>query len=217
MESRESCVKLRLRALRPSTTAFRCAAFPFFPFPPAESAELFEGPCQVSPRRPLPNVLPVQSPIGLTRRSHDWGISDELKVITCDVLLSGITCTMLREGGCDDSPWWRSSPETDGWWHLRLLTWTETPPPWVRTAAGRARASTAHTAAVREGKKREEKKTRLRPSLLAAEWQEKIITPSWAVRGGEMPSIHVWVKTTGQFKCGHAWVGRRMAREREHI
>lgn len=67
----------------------------FFLFPPAESAKLFEGLCQVFPRRPLPNVLLVQSPIGLTKHSHGSGISEELKVISCDVSLSGITCRVL--------------------------------------------------------------------------------------------------------------------------
>lgn len=39
------------------------------------------------------------SPIGLTRRSHGSGISDELKVITCDKPLSGRMCNVLVEGG----------------------------------------------------------------------------------------------------------------------
>ncbi len=59
--------------------------------------------------------------------------------------------------GRNDSPSLRSWPETDEWWHPHLLTWTETPLPWARTAVNQAPASTEHMATGRgEVRKRSE-------------------------------------------------------------
>lgn len=63
-----------------------------------------------------------------------------------------------------------------------------------------------HGCSQRERKK-ERRRRRLRLSFLADDSQEKLIAPSRAVRGGEVPLIHHWLKTTGHLKCRHAWVG----------
>lgn len=169
MEVQESCVKLRLQAGRPSTAGFRCAALPFFPLSSSWVCRTLWGPVSGLSQTPITEC--TASPIGLTRRSHGSGISDELKVITCDKPLSGRMCSMLVEGG------------VGGW--LTLVTFlTRNRRVMTSSSADMDRNSTSmgpyccrpgsgqyctHGCSQREEKREE------------ADSQEKLITQSWAV------------------------------------